>query len=70
MGLALAIVMLWLAGLCFWLAFHNLDKLNSETATLPGALGALVAAIKSGEKPTSSGTKTTSGDAPGGAVMA
>lgn len=69
MGLALAIVMLWLAGLCFWLAFHNLDKLNAETASLPGALGAIVAAIKSGESPTSSG-KPTSGDGSGGVALA
>lgn len=57
MGLALAIVFLWVAGLCFWLAFHNLEKLDAETATLPGALGAIVAGIKGGESGASDSKK-------------
>lgn len=62
MGLALAIVFLWLAGLALWIAFHNLTTLQAETMTLPGVLGAIIAYVKGGEKPT--GKSETPGSTP------
>jgi hypothetical protein len=55
-GLALAIVFLWVAGLLLWIAFHNLDTLKTETSGLPGVLSAIVAYVQGGSKPASTGS--------------
>lgn len=64
MGLALAIVFLWVSGLLLWIAFHNMDKLKSETNGLPGILGALVNYVQTGESPVQEDLKGADNPAP------
>lgn len=43
MGLALAILFLWLAGIAFWIAFH---KVSGEISGLPGIIGSIVSYVQ------------------------